>query len=225
MALNTAVDLGPEGEHFRVFMDQINECGGIHGRQIEVNIYRFDPINFPQQDATCIEATAEDENLLVVARILTREAPLCIVEQNETPLITSSQFPREFYDRADGRLFGVDPTGDELLDLIARDLVATEVLGPDSVLGILSPDTPAETFAVRTASSPHSKNSASTTSTSSSPPPAWPATATTPPSAASRKPASPTSCPPSGPRATRRSCSKPPHSAGSPNTSPHRSGA
>jgi ABC-type branched-subunit amino acid transport system substrate-binding protein len=149
VALNTAVDLGPEGDHFRAFVDQINECGGIHGRRIEVNVYRFDPINFPQQDATCIEATAEDENLLVVARILTRESPLCIVEQNETPLITSSQFPRDFYDRADGRLFGVDPTGDELLDLIARDLVATEVIGPDTVLGILSPDGPLETFAVR----------------------------------------------------------------------------
>lgn len=149
VALNTAVELGPEGDHFRAFMDEINECGGIHGRQIEVNVYRFDPINFPQQDAACIEATVEDENLLVVARILTRESPLCIVEQNETPLITSSQFPREFYDRADGRLFGVDPTGDELLALVARDLVATEVIGPDTVLGIISPDSPSETFAVR----------------------------------------------------------------------------
>ncbi len=130
-------------------MDQINECGGIHGRQIDVNVYVFDPINFPQQDAACVEATAEDQNFLVVARILTQESPLCIVEENATPLFTSSQLPVEFYERAEGRLFGIDPTGDELLDLIARDLVATEVIGPDTVLGIIGADAPADTFAIR----------------------------------------------------------------------------
>ncbi|MCY4663496.1 MAG: ABC transporter substrate-binding protein, partial [Acidimicrobiaceae bacterium] len=68
---------------------------------------------------------------------------LCIVEDQETALVTGSTMPEEFMRRGDNRLISLDPTAEDQLRWLALDLIQRGDLDGRTV-GVAAPDTPGE---------------------------------------------------------------------------------
>lgn len=94
------------GESYGVFADAINAAGGVNGRQIDLTVYPFNPLDAASMQSACIRATEEDGNFAVIAMGgLHTSAVLCLAEQNETLTIASGQIAEEDLARLDGKLF------------------------------------------------------------------------------------------------------------------------
>jgi hypothetical protein len=94
------------GESYGVFADVVNAEGGVNGRQIDLTVYPFNPLDAASMQSACIRATEEDDNFAVIAMGgLHTSAVLCLAEQNETLTIASGQIAEEDLARLDGKLF------------------------------------------------------------------------------------------------------------------------
>jgi len=80
-----------QDETFQVFVDHVNDGGGIHGRQIEPVYYTYCPVpgTEPSGLTVCTAAT-EDENVFAVAGVFvdfSGDAQLCVARDHERVLI------------------------------------------------------------------------------------------------------------------------------------------
>ena len=70
-------------------VDDINNRGGINGRQVEVVIEKYSPVDTPAAEAACLRLTADNEVFAVLFGFLGPAEPAntCIVGQQETILV------------------------------------------------------------------------------------------------------------------------------------------
>ena len=75
--------------------DDINERGGINGRQVEVIIDKYNPIGATEAEAACLRLTEDNEVFAVLFGFLgpAEVANTCIVGQQETILVGGTQTP------------------------------------------------------------------------------------------------------------------------------------
>ena len=103
------VEVGNVHEMFEFFIDYINtECGGIRGRQLDLGLSEWTPIDPAVNDliiAGCVEAT-EDRSAVVAMNSSGMQGPgvTCMTEQNDTILITTQGLSTDFMERSNGRL-------------------------------------------------------------------------------------------------------------------------
>ncbi len=100
--------------HWQVYFDDLNDRGGIAGRQVEPVYVEFDNAAVPITEA-CVSLT-EDHDIFAVLASTSIWGPgvLCVTERHETPLLTAavagSGLEQELFDRSEGRLFGLGLT-------------------------------------------------------------------------------------------------------------------
>ncbi len=147
------VDVGDPTFMFELYIDVINnECGGIRGRQLEINTTDYDPLSPDIEQATtaaCVKAT-EDENaaFIMSSTGLQGTATLCIAEDQNTPYIGTIGLPDDFMERADGKLTSFDFTqSDQLRYLVERIDAAGDLEG--KTIGVVGQDTPGQQEAVQ----------------------------------------------------------------------------
>lgn len=106
--IGLAPDLGDLEENYQVFVDEINEAGGVAGRELDLRFQVFDAASTAtEQQAQCVGATQDDDAFAVIlVGGIFDETVLCITEQNERiALVTAGVFPDGVFERSEGRLF------------------------------------------------------------------------------------------------------------------------
>lgn len=102
-----APDLGDQPKIVESVVDQINQDGGIDGREIEVRVTLVDPTTGPEgAQAACVEMTQDfGAFAVIVAPAVSRDTARCTSVTNRTLTIGATGFDPDLYDEADGRLF------------------------------------------------------------------------------------------------------------------------
>ncbi|NNE72647.1 MAG: ABC transporter substrate-binding protein, partial [Acidimicrobiales bacterium] len=120
-----AADVGDYRGMLEAFAEEINEtCGGVRGRKLNIGISSFSPLSpdvLADANAACLEAT-EDNNAVFVVNFTSIQEPatLCVVEQHDTGMLTTTGFSEDAMRRGQNRLFTVTPTWERGLSVLAR---------------------------------------------------------------------------------------------------------
>jgi hypothetical protein len=137
---------------FETFVRVINEqCGGVNGRQIDLQLVEVPPtsanIDADRRNA-CIQAT-EDLNAPVVLNSsgFQGSALLCITEEHDSILYTSTSGEDDWVDRSEGRLISYAPTLNENVRYLARYLGESGVLEGKKI-AVVTGDTPGQPEAI-----------------------------------------------------------------------------
>lgn len=102
-----APELGDQPSIVQSVVDQINEDGGIGGRQIETRLTLVDPTAGDEAgQAACLEMTQDfGAFAVVVAPAIGRDVVRCTAVQNQTITLGATGFDQAVYEEAEGRLF------------------------------------------------------------------------------------------------------------------------
>lgn len=105
--IGLAPDLGNQQVTVQAFVDEINEDGGIGGRQIELRQTLIDGTGGPDAgQAACLEMTEEfGAFAVIVAPAVPRSVARCTAVTNQTLTIAATGFDQALYDEARGLLF------------------------------------------------------------------------------------------------------------------------
>jgi hypothetical protein len=85
-------DLGDHEAVYRALIDDINESGGIHGRQLEPVFAPIDPTGTASAEQSCLQMT-EDDDVFMITGFLLGDAVLCPVETHETAVVGGQMTP------------------------------------------------------------------------------------------------------------------------------------
>lgn len=123
---NLEAELVDAEAHWQVFFDDLNDGGGIGGRQVEPVYVEFENGPVPMTEA-CVSLTEDHEVFAVLASTgLWGPGVLCVTERHETPLLTAavagSGLEQELFDRSDGRLFGLGLTYEQATETLVEVL-------------------------------------------------------------------------------------------------------
>lgn len=102
-----APDLGDQPKIIQAVVDEINEGGGIAGRQIDLRLTLVDGAAGDEAgQAACLEMTQDFEAFaVIVAPAIGRETARCTAVTNGTLTLGATGFDQAVYDEAEGRLF------------------------------------------------------------------------------------------------------------------------
>lgn len=134
--LGNAEDLGFEintGDaklSYQVFIDEVNEAGGINGRTIDPVYLTFDPLDQDDMRRACIDATENEQVFAVFNQAgYYGAAILCLTEEHGTPYMTTGQHePDEWYARSGGLYVSYLPSKSRQLVTMVKDLDALGLL-------------------------------------------------------------------------------------------------
>jgi ABC-type branched-subunit amino acid transport system substrate-binding protein len=105
-------NLGDEVDMLKTFAEMINQCGGINGRQVDLNVIQAQgagdaATTLANAQADCIKAT-EDYKAFIVMTWAAFAAPPCITDDHKTLLLSGLSTQAEYLKTANGRniLFG-----------------------------------------------------------------------------------------------------------------------
>jgi len=106
-------NLGDEVDMFKTFAKMINDCGGINGRQVDLNVIQAKgaadaATTLSNSQADCIKATEDYKAFIVIAWNGTFAAPQCVTDDHKTLLLTGLATSAQYLKTAQGRhiLFG-----------------------------------------------------------------------------------------------------------------------
>jgi ABC-type branched-subunit amino acid transport system substrate-binding protein len=100
-------DLGDQPAIFESIVEEINDDGGIGGRQIELRLRLVDGLSGPEEfQAACLEMTQDFEAFAVILTpAISRDIARCTAVTNETLTMNATGFDQALYDEAAGRMF------------------------------------------------------------------------------------------------------------------------
>jgi len=102
LGLGVDVGYGDQTEHYQVLIDEINESGGILGRQIDP-VYRLvSPVDADAADRICAEFVEDEEVFAVLGTSRPPDNVLCYTETGDTPFIgaPSGDLSDEVFERS-----------------------------------------------------------------------------------------------------------------------------
>ena len=101
--------LGDQEKIVTSIVEDINEHGGVAGREIEVRIKLVDGTAGPElAQAACVEMTQDfGAAVVILAPAVSRDTARCAAVSNETLTLNGTGFDQGLYDEAEGRLFSL----------------------------------------------------------------------------------------------------------------------
>lgn len=87
LELGVDVGYGDQTQHYQVLIDEINEAGGILGRQLEPIYRTVSPVDSAAADRVCAEFIEDEEVFVVLGTLRPPENVLCYTETGDTPFI------------------------------------------------------------------------------------------------------------------------------------------
>jgi ABC-type branched-subunit amino acid transport system substrate-binding protein len=127
--------------YWNAAIDRLNKHGGILGRTVVADYASYTTINnaAASQAAACIKVTEDEKSFAVITQ--TFLVPLCITEQHKTPLLSSLNggYYQEAYDRSNGLLYSLAPSGNRTMIAFANALHQRGSLKGKTV-GVVSSD-------------------------------------------------------------------------------------
>lgn len=97
-------------------VDDINERGGINGRQIDLKTFLWDPLDIPASlDAICLEAGQDNELFAAMTNTFFGDAVPCLAGEAGVPMLMAQTIPPGIVERSDGNVFVMEGIHDQLL--------------------------------------------------------------------------------------------------------------
>jgi ABC-type branched-subunit amino acid transport system substrate-binding protein len=115
-------DHGDYEKAYQTVIDDINANGGVNGRKIVPVFVGIDPIGTDPAQQACVQLT-EDEKVFAAIGQFQGDAPICYLEQHETPIVGGS-VTAENLARAKAAWYTLDPSEADLgllVDALAKD--------------------------------------------------------------------------------------------------------
>jgi hypothetical protein len=134
------IEVGDTTDIFQVFADELNKCGGIGGRKVEMKIVEFSPLDPTTRDKICVGATEDNKAFAVVNSTgLQGPAVSCIGVDKKTIYIGTQGAPDADYKAAEGRIVTIDVSLEGSLKHMA-DYVVANKLTDGKKIGVVSGD-------------------------------------------------------------------------------------
>lgn len=137
-------------EAWGAWIGELNDRGGVFGRQIEPFYRTYDVLDGDDQLAACREATEDAQVFAAIdAGGMNPSAALCFTQEHGVPFLTlgSQGFPTRTYQRAGGLLFSLFAEGQRTMANFVWELHQLGML-PGATIGILDEDAPGATETV-----------------------------------------------------------------------------
>lgn len=118
-------------EAWNAFFRDLNERGGIHGRQVEHVFREFDLLDPDDMRAACLELVVDQKVFAVVeAGGFHGPAVLCVTRENRTPLLGGGTVgtPKGYFRLSEGMLFTVQQAAPRLMRNFAWELGRLDLL-------------------------------------------------------------------------------------------------
>ena len=115
-------DHGDYEKAYQTVIDDLNAKGGVNGRKIVPVYAAIDPIGTDPAQQACVKLT-EDEKVFAAIGQFQGDAPLCYVEQHETPIVGGG-VTSEYLKRAKAPWYTLDPSEADIaltVDALAKD--------------------------------------------------------------------------------------------------------
>lgn len=102
LELGVDVGYGDQTQHYQLVIDEINEAGGILGRQIDPVYRLISPVDPAESDRVCVEFIEDDEVFAVLGTLRPPDNALCYTESGDTPFIgaPSGDLTDEVFERS-----------------------------------------------------------------------------------------------------------------------------
>jgi len=128
-------------DRWQVFFDDMNEAGGINGRQIELVRLVWNPLDQSTFDTLCAEATVDNELFLVVNGTgLSSIARKCLLDAG-VPIMYGDVMSQSELDT--GLAISLAPPSEAVAAAGAKAWIASGEAAAGAVVGVLSNNTPA----------------------------------------------------------------------------------
>jgi ABC-type branched-subunit amino acid transport system substrate-binding protein len=115
-------DHGDYEKAYQTVIDDLNAKGGVNGREIEPVYEAIDPIGTDPAQEACVKLT-EDEKVFAVIGQFQGDAPLCYVEQHNTPIVGGT-LTAEYLKRAKAPWYTLETSESDIaliVDALAKD--------------------------------------------------------------------------------------------------------
>jgi Periplasmic binding protein len=136
-------EFGEQAKAIQLFVKQVNDQGGIHGRMINPIITSFDPTDETQMRALCKTWTEGSPPVFAVLDGLgdwTGEDQLCITQEGRTPFIGAWTTVTDWTDAGSPYLWWTGPDQAAVLQAVVDWGLRAHLLGGQAKVGVIAGD-------------------------------------------------------------------------------------
>jgi ABC-type branched-subunit amino acid transport system substrate-binding protein len=137
------VEYTEQAEAIHLFVDQVNEGGGINGRTINPIITPYDPANNAEMQKLCVDWTEGNPAVFAVldgVGTYTGVNQLCVTQQGHTPLLSQWTTVTSFVQEASPYLWWTGPDDGAVLRALVGWGASQGTVGGKSKLGVIVGD-------------------------------------------------------------------------------------
>jgi hypothetical protein len=147
----TDVEYSEQAKAINLFVDQINNSGGINGRMIKPLIVNINPTDETAMRALCKDWTEGSGAVFAVldgVGTWTGDNQLCITQEGHTPLISQWTTVSNWTDMGSPYLWWTGPDDASILAATVSWGVGAGLLGGDRKVGVIAGDRPSDQLAL-----------------------------------------------------------------------------
>jgi hypothetical protein len=147
----TDVEYSEQQKAIMLFVDQINDAGGINGRKIDPVIVNYDPTNEVGMRALCKDWTEGSGAVFAVldgVGTWTGDNQLCITQEGHTPMLAQWTTVSNWTELGAPYLWWTGPDDAGILQATVDWGLSAGLIGPHRKLGIIAGDRPSDQLAL-----------------------------------------------------------------------------
>jgi Periplasmic binding protein len=151
LGFETDVEYTEQTKAIDLFVDQINDAGGINGRKIVPVIVNYDPTNEVGMRALCKQWTEGSGAVFAVldgVGTWTGDNQLCITQEGHTPMLAQWTTVTNWTDEGAPYLWWTGPDDASILQATVDWALSAGLIGPHRELGIIAGDRPSDQLAL-----------------------------------------------------------------------------
>jgi hypothetical protein len=146
------VEYSEQAKAINLFVDQINENGGIDGRTIKPEIVDINPTDEVAMRSVCKDWTEGSGAVFAVldgVGTWTGDDQLCITQEGHTPLISQWSTVPAWTEMGSPYLWWTGPNEAQILQATVDWGLSDDLIGPHRSLGIIAGDRPSDQLALK----------------------------------------------------------------------------
>jgi hypothetical protein len=147
----TDAEYGEQAKAIKLFVKQINDQGGIHGRKIKPMIVNFDPTNETTMRADCKDWTEGGAQVFAVldgVGTWTGDNQLCITQEGHTPLLSQWTTVTNWTQKGSPYLWWTGPDDASILQATVNWGSSSGLIGHNVKVGIIAGDRASDQLAL-----------------------------------------------------------------------------
>jgi hypothetical protein len=145
------VEYSEQAKAINLFVNQINQSGGINGRMIKPDIVDINPTNEAAMRSVCKDWTEGSGAVFAVldgVGTWTGDDQLCLTQEGHTPLISQWSTVPAFTEMGSPYLWWTGPNEAQILQATVDWGLSDDLIGPGRQLGIIAGDRPSDQLAL-----------------------------------------------------------------------------